>query len=330
MADATSRLPERHREALALRESLRLSHGQIAQAMGIEPAAVAPLLGRARLQLRAERRGGAIDASGPPCGERERAWRLLALRQDSEPLGADDDAWLHGHLDGCEDCRRAHAAMLEASACYRAWRISERPGAPGNRRDADDVVNAPARRLLTATGELALGGGPWLMGIVNATPDSFSDGALGRSLEDRVALAAALLEAGADVIDVGGESRSHRSAARFRSAEEIERVVPVIERVRGRLGALVSVDTYKPAVASRRDRGRRLDRQRRQRSARPAPWPTCAPRPAPALVLMHTRAAPKQKLLDPSLDGRAARDVEPFLRERIDARARAGRGDSSS
>ncbi len=128
MADATSRLPERHREALALREALRLSHGQIAQAMGIEPAAVAPLLGRARLQLRAERRGGAIDASGPPCGERERAWRLLALRQDSEPLGADDDAWLYGHLDGCEGCRRAHAAMLEASACYRAWRISERPG----------------------------------------------------------------------------------------------------------------------------------------------------------------------------------------------------------
>ncbi len=124
MARAASSLPERHREALALRDSLRLSHAAIARAMGIEPAAVAPLLARARLQLRAERRGSAIDAGGQPCSERDRAWRLLALRQDSEPLGADDDAWLHAHLDSCAGCRRAHAAMLEASACYRAWRLT--------------------------------------------------------------------------------------------------------------------------------------------------------------------------------------------------------------
>ena len=124
MARAASSLPERHREALALRDSLRLSHAEIARVMGIEPAAVAPLLARARLQLRAERRGSAIDAGGQPCSERDRAWRLLALRQDSEPFGADDDAWLHAHLDSCAGCRRAHAAMLEASACYRAWRLT--------------------------------------------------------------------------------------------------------------------------------------------------------------------------------------------------------------
>src|ERR1700736_1966222 len=66
LALATARLPERQREALALRELLRLSHQQIAVVMGIEPSAVAPLLARARLRLRAERRG-TPPAPGSDC-----------------------------------------------------------------------------------------------------------------------------------------------------------------------------------------------------------------------------------------------------------------------
>ena len=177
-------------------------------------------------------------------------------------------------------------------------------------------MTAPARRLLTATGELALGGGPWLMGIVNATPDSFSDGAIGRSLEDRVALAAALLEAGADVIDIGGESGvTDRPAVPV--AKEIERVVPVIEAVRGRLGAVISVDTYKPAVAAAAISSGASIVNDVSGLRDPRLAEVCAETGA-GLVLMHTRAAPKQKLLDPSLDGRAARDVERFLGERIE------------
>lgn len=121
MAHANAQLPERHREALALREALGLSHEQIAQAIGIETAAVAPLLARARLQLRALRRGSQAD--GPGCDEREASLRLLARRQDSEPLSAEDASWIHQHLLECANCRRAHAAMLEASACYRAWQL---------------------------------------------------------------------------------------------------------------------------------------------------------------------------------------------------------------
>src|SRR5690349_7226260 len=107
---------------------------------------------------------------------------------------------------------------------------------------------APARSLRTAAGTLELGGRPWLMGIVNATPDSFSDAGLGRSLQDRVARARELLAAGADVIDIGGES-GVTNRPPVTPEEEIERVVPLIERVAGDLGALVSVDTYKPPVA---------------------------------------------------------------------------------
>jgi hypothetical protein len=115
---AVARLPERQREALALREVLRLSHEQIAKVMGIDGAAVAPLLARARLRLR-ELRRDAPAATGA-CDQRDRALRALARRQDSEPLTGDDDEWLFAHLGSCQECDRAHAAMIEASVCYRA------------------------------------------------------------------------------------------------------------------------------------------------------------------------------------------------------------------
>src|SRR5579875_1869187 len=93
-----------------------------------------------------------------------------------------------------------------------------------------------------------LGSRPLLMGVVNATPDSFSDGGEGMSPADLLKRARGLLAAGADIIDVGGESGvTNRPPVEAR--EEIARVVPVIERVAGELGARVSVDTYKPVVA---------------------------------------------------------------------------------
>jgi Sigma-70, region 4 len=117
---ANARLPERHREAMVLRELLGLSYDQIASVMGLETAAVAPLLARSRLRLRAELRGP-LPPSAEACEPRDRAIRLLALRQDSMPVSNQDDGWLLEHLGGCEPCERAHAAMLEASVCYRAW-----------------------------------------------------------------------------------------------------------------------------------------------------------------------------------------------------------------
>jgi Sigma-70, region 4 len=135
LALATSRLPERQREALALRELLRLSYDQIGAVMGIERAAVAPLLARARLRLRAERRGTTADLSAG-CDERDRALRVLACRQDSEPVSVEDDAWLLAHLASCTGCEAAHAAMLEASVCYRAWPREPAPREPAVQRSA--------------------------------------------------------------------------------------------------------------------------------------------------------------------------------------------------
>jgi dihydropteroate synthase len=177
-------------------------------------------------------------------------------------------------------------------------------------------VTAPARPLRTTRGTLALGGRPWLMGILNASPDSFSDGGAKRTLQAQLVHVRELLDAGADMIDIGGESSVTNRPA-VGPAEEIERVVPVIERVAGELGALVSVDTYKPEVARAAIESGAAIVNDVSGLRDPALADVCAETGA-GLVLMHTRAAPKQKLLDPLLDGRVADDVEQLLRGRIE------------
>jgi dihydropteroate synthase len=153
------------------------------------------------------------------------------------------------------------------------------------------------------------------MGIVNATPDSFSDAGLHRTFEQRVALADSLLSSGADLIDIGGESGvTNRPPVAVE--EEIERVVPLIERVAGELGALVSVDTYKPDVARAAVAAGAAIVNDVSGLRDPALADICAQSGA-GLVLMHTRAAPKEKLLDRGFDGLIVRDVEVFLKEQI-------------
>jgi dihydropteroate synthase len=169
--------------------------------------------------------------------------------------------------------------------------------------------------LHTARGELRFGARMRIMGIVNATPDSFSDGAAPRSLDDRVALAAAQLEAGAEVIDIGGES-GVTNRPPVSAEEEIARVVPLIGRVAGELGAIVSVDTYKPAVARAAIAAGAAIVNDVSALRDPELADVCAATGA-GLVIMHTRAEPKQKLHDRSYDGRMLADVKQLLADRI-------------
>jgi dihydropteroate synthase len=162
---------------------------------------------------------------------------------------------------------------------------------------------------------LALGERPWLMGIVNATPDSFSDAGAHPDLEARVALAAQLLAAGADIIDVGGESGITLRPP-VAADEEIERVVPLVRRLVEELGAVVSVDTYKPPVAAAAIAAGAVIVNDVSGLRDPALAGVCA-RTGAALVIMHTRAAPKQRLQDPQLYGDVTADVLAFLGERI-------------
>jgi len=107
------------------------------------------------------------------------------------------------------------------------------------------MTTAPPRRLVAGRHALDLTR-PRVMGILNVTPDSFSDG--GRFLDRTraIAHARAMLADGADLVDVGGES-TRPGAVAVGEAEEIDRVIPVIEALVGD-GAIVSVDTMKPAV----------------------------------------------------------------------------------
>jgi sigma-70-like protein len=128
VAQATAQLPERQREALALRDLLGLPYDEVGAVVGIDASAVGPLLARARLRLRVALRGDGVPM--PPCDERERALRTIARRQDGEEVAEADEDWLIEHLGHCVGCARAHSTMLEASACYRAWRLDEDGAAP--------------------------------------------------------------------------------------------------------------------------------------------------------------------------------------------------------
>lgn len=88
----------------------------------------------------------------------------------------------------------------------------------------------------------------YIMGILNVTPDSFSDGGKWNTLDSAVRHAVQMAEDGADIIDIGGES-TRPGHEQITDSEEIERVVPIIERVKREVGLPISIDTYKSAVA---------------------------------------------------------------------------------
>jgi dihydropteroate synthase len=155
---------------------------------------------------------------------------------------------------------------------------------------------------------------PLLMGILNATPDSFSDGGRYDGLEAQVERGRELLRAGADIIDVGGES-GVTNAPPVEPEEEIDRVVPLIERLAGEFGAVVSVDTYKPAAARAAiDAGASIVNDP-SGLRNPEVASACAETGA-ALVITHTRARPKQKLTNPRYAD-VTEDVRRFLRAKL-------------
>ncbi|HKE29950.1 MAG TPA: dihydropteroate synthase [Bryobacteraceae bacterium] len=100
------------------------------------------------------------------------------------------------------------------------------------------------------TREIKLGERTALMGVLNVTPDSFSDGGKYSEPDRAFARALELEEQGADIIDIGAESTKPGSA-RIPAAEEMRRLIPVLKRLRDRLTIPVSVDTYKAEVAER-------------------------------------------------------------------------------
>ncbi|WP_418222583.1 dihydropteroate synthase [Clostridium isatidis] len=88
----------------------------------------------------------------------------------------------------------------------------------------------------------------YIMGILNATPDSFSDGGIYNNIEAALKRAKEMVEEGVDVIDIGGES-TRPGATYVEAEEEINRVIPIIKAIKKELDVLISIDTYKSQVA---------------------------------------------------------------------------------
>src|SRR5262249_5565360 len=156
-------------------------------------------------------------------------------------------------------------------------------------------LQLPTRSLVTGSRTL-------VMGVLNVTPDSFSDGGQYFALELAVERALAIEREGADILDIGGES-SRPGAEPVQANEEIARVLPVIESLAGRLRIPISIDTYKSQVAAyalaagaeiiNDISGLKFDEKMGEVAARAGA----------AVCLMHTRAEPKiMQELAPSPD----------------------------
>jgi dihydropteroate synthase len=156
---------------------------------------------------------------------------------------------------------------------------------------------------------------PLLMGVVNVTPDSFSDGGLFLDAERAIEHGRLLAREGAAILDVGGES-TRPGAEAVSEAEEIQRVAPVVEGLAG-AGLRVSIDTSKRAVAEAAlDRGAELVNDVTALRAEPELAGLCAERGC-GVVLMHMQGDPRTMQRAPAYDD-VLDDVRAFLAERIE------------
>ncbi|QCF27390.1 dihydropteroate synthase [Hydrocarboniclastica marina] len=162
---------------------------------------------------------------------------------------------------------------------------------------------------------------PQVMGILNVTPDSFSDGGRYNSLDSALAHAERMMSAGATFIDIGGES-TRPGADPVSTEQELNRVCPVVEAIRKNLDVVVSVDTSTPEVmreTARLGAGmindvRGLQRDGAVKAAADTGLPVC---------IMHMQGQPKTMQTAPSYDD-PVQDVLNFLKERIAVVEEAG------
>lgn len=175
---------------------------------------------------------------------------------------------------------------------------------------ADKIIFKTCRR------EIICGERTLLMGILNVTPDSFSDGGRFSSLSAAVAEGERLVEAGADMLDIGGESTRPGSEP-VSSEEELRRVMPVIRRLAARVDVPISIDTMKASVAKEAIAhgaeiindvsALRFDRQMSEVAAETGA----------GLILMHMRGMPKDMQTGSLYYQSLIEDISDFLRERL-------------
>jgi len=162
---------------------------------------------------------------------------------------------------------------------------------------------------------------PHVMGIVNITPDSFSDGGRYASTEKAIAHAMQLVADGADILDIGGES-TRPGATPVSLEEELSRVIPVIEELVGKAGIAISIDTYKPEVM-RQAILAGVDIVNDVRALQEPGALEIVAQSNAGVCLMHMKGTPQTMQIEPVYDDVVA-EVTDFLQERLLAAESAG------
>ncbi len=183
-------------------------------------------------------------------------------------------------------------------------------------------MNREARTLVIRGQRFALGPRTWLMGVVNVTPDSFSDGGTYFDAARAVDRGLELAFEGADIVDIGGES-TRPGAEPVPEDEELARVIPVIRALRTKTAVFISVDTTKSDVArAALDAGADIVNDTSALRFDPA-MPGVVARSGAAVVLMHMKGSPATMQNAPCYDDLMG-EVGGFLAERVRAAEAAG------
>lgn len=161
-----------------------------------------------------------------------------------------------------------------------------------------------------------IGGRTWLMGVINITPDSFSDGGLYLDKDNAVKRGLELAEEGADIIDIGGESTRPGSES-IPLEEELRRVIPVISTLRKKIDTLISVDTTKSLVAQAAlDAGADIINDISAFGFDPQMAALIAQKNAP-VVLMHMKGTPKTMQVNPFYED-VVKEVKYFFKAKLE------------
>ena len=184
------------------------------------------------------------------------------------------------------------------------------------------ILEHPPRRVCLPRGEMDLTCGPVVMGVLNVTPDSFSDGGAFLDPDAACEHAVKMVEEGAGVIDIGGES-TRPGAAEISADTELARILPVLHKLAGRITVPLSIDTRHASVArAALEAGAAIIND--VSALRHDPAMIAAAREAgAAVVAMHMQGTPETMQADPRYDD-AVSEIITWLEERAEELVRAG------
>ena len=246
------------------------------------------------------------------------------LKQQMLALGA--DCAVHRGVAGFESEPRA-AVLLGDVRTYRRLmeRLEQQPFGLAELAQevlrAIEAFEARSRELDCAGLKLPLGERTLVMGIINLGPDSFSGDGLDGNLEDAIEQARGFVEAGADIIDVGGESTRPGSEP-VGVDEELERALPVVAEIAEEFETVISIDTSKPEVAEMAvAAGARMINDVTGLGS--AQMVDCVARSGVAACAMHMKGTPREMQQDPAYEDMMS-EVYGLLASRIDAAVAAG------